>query len=451
MRKMISELTIAICCSLLFIIGCSGGGSSSNPITQESSGASDDGSTQNNAGDFDLTFGEDGYVYLSDSVWGLEINSDDFILIGRYDQLEKLTTIQCITSNGELWSDFGNNGVYEGEHAYFVSWLIDSQDRIIILNYIPDPDLDGFKITRLTKTGIPDSSFGTSGAVQYATNPKLFCPREVNIDNKGRILVAGEILPDKSTAPVEGKLAVYRFKSNGDLDTNFGNGGMVEFGYGWYDATICTYENSIYLATTQFISEEGEIKRPGKAHVAVFKVEEHGQPDNTFGDHGKVILGPGDVEGGSIIIKQDGKLLVTGANYEDMPWQIGLWALELDGSIDTTFGTDGKVKIKINGITSSYARKSAIDPTGKIVTFCEYNNFTEDTMGNYERNVALLRFNNDGSIDTSFGENGIVKNDSWSMPTGNNFGIDTKGRIIIAVKVCDEYEECKPAIIRLKP
>ena len=66
-----------------------------------------------------------------------------------------------------------------------------------------------------------------------------------------------------------------------------------------------------------------------------------------------------------------------------------------DGSMDTTFGTNGIVKTVIGTWAQAYS--VALQSDGKIVL-----------AGSASSHFALARYNTDGSLDTTFGTNGIV-------------------------------------------
>ena len=75
-----------------------------------------------------------------------------------------------------------------------------------------------------------------------------------------------------------------------------------------------------------------------------------------------------------------------------------------DGSLDTSFDSDGKVTTAI-GSGNDFACSVAIQSDGKIVAAGQYNGSNDD--------FALVRYNTDGSLDTNFDSDGKVTTDSW--------------------------------------
>ena len=135
-----------------------------------------------------------------------------------------------------------------------------------------------------------------------------------------------------------------------------------------------------------------------------------------------------------LVLLPDGKIMISGSI--DQPTEsdtsFALLRYNSDGSLDTTFGQGGLVKTNINN-DDDRAYALARQSDGKIVAAGKRGiQFypTEQRKGN----VALVRYNPDGSLDATFGNGGIVVNDfgqgleSYAM----DVIIQPDGRIIIA-------------------
>ncbi|HEY2599991.1 MAG TPA: hypothetical protein VGI67_00435 [Thermoleophilaceae bacterium] len=129
-----------------------------------------------------------------------------------------------------------------------------------------------------------------------------------------------------------------------------------------------------------------------------------GDPDPSFDGDGKVILGLGtDNPGVGVAVQSDGKILVAGGGSGN---SLRVSRLNTDGSIDTSFGTNGSSDFdfgqptKTNGMT--------IAPDGKIV-LVGTTKFPSGT------DPALARANPDGTPDTSFGPNGTRDADTGTQ------------------------------------
>ncbi|MCF6130325.1 hypothetical protein L1S35_11630 [Flavobacterium sp. AS60] len=143
------------------------------------------------------------------------------------------------------------------------------------------------------------------------------------------------------------------------------------------------------------------------------------QLDSTFGTNGLTSI-PGNSPVG-IKIETDGKILVL-MKKNDVA---SLVRLMPDGTVDNTFVFQNLV---IAGTTSSYPLNMAVQNDGKIVAIINTNTISTSN--------TLVRFNTDGTIDSSFGNNGYIFN---AFQQGNNIVSYTRiainpisGNILIA-------------------
>src|SRR3982751_1987778 len=131
--------------------------------------------------------------------------------------------------------------------------------------------------------------------------------------------------------------------------------------------------------------------------------------DTTFGGDGIVTTSFGGTNASyqarSVVIQSDGKIVAAGTGTSEF-FGFGLARYNTDGSLDTSFGIGGKVTTSI-GVSDDGAYSVAIQSDGKIVaaggTLLHYCN-----NGVCDYDFALIRYNTDGSLDTSFDGDGIV-------------------------------------------
>ena len=150
-----------------------------------------------------------------------------------------------------------------------------------------------------------------------------------------------------------------------------------------------------------------------------------GTLDTTFGGTGIVFttFTPSSVSiGNDIVVQPDGKIIVAGSS-QNSGWLMARY--NPDGSLDTTFGTGGRVITPIfNATDQSFS--VALQPDGKIVAA---GHSTIDFFSSY---VALARFNPDGSLDSTFGSGGkslSVFNGNYTVP---DVIVLANGKIFIA-------------------
>jgi len=148
-----------------------------------------------------------------------------------------------------------------------------------------------------------------------------------------------------------------------------------------------------------------------------------------FGNGGKITTAIGN--GGSasaIAIQSDGKIVVVGtASITVNNNDFAVIRLNSDGSFDTSFDGDGKVTTDFSQ-TQEYAEAVAIQPDGKIVVAGYSGSFL---IGGPD--FALVRYNTDGSLDTSFDGDGKLKTDFGnSVDYARAVAIQSDGKIVVA-------------------
>jgi uncharacterized delta-60 repeat protein len=130
-----------------------------------------------------------------------------------------------------------------------------------------------------------------------------------------------------------------------------------------------------------------------------------GTLDTSFDGDGLVTTSMSDFrdEGQSVGIQSDGKILVAGVANAHGYSDFALIRYNPDGSLDTNFDTDGKVTTDFAGY-ADYAGDLALQSDGKIIAA----GFSYLNSSGSETDIALARYNTDGSLDTSFDLDGKV-------------------------------------------
>src|SRR5438067_9198517 len=132
-----------------------------------------------------------------------------------------------------------------------------------------------------------------------------------------------------------------------------------------------------------------------------------GDLDPTFGTGGMVTtdLNHSTDIANAVAVQTDGKLIVVGQTYKNNDFSgedFVVTRYNTDGTLDTTFGSGGRVRTDFPGL-AAVPSSAVIQPTGKIVdTGGAFPHFT--FLGNFE----VVHYNPNGSLDTSFGNGGIV-------------------------------------------
>lgn len=234
----------------------------------------------------------------------------------------------------------------------------------------------GGAFARYTADGSIDTSFGEHGKVAFKGTAQA-----IAVQSDGKILVVSYT----SSSTEDYRIA--RYLSDGTLDSTFAGGGILNTDYRWQDIAVQS-DGKIVVAGTDGVD------------FLVARYLSDGSPDASFDGDGSLAtdFGGGDV-GYGLALQSDGKIVVAGSSYRDSA-DIAVARYHSDGSLDTTFDGDGKATTSL-GPQNDIGYCVAVQSDGKIVvagirgTFPTYTDF------------ALIRYNTDGSLDSSFADDGI--------------------------------------------
>lgn len=255
-----------------------------------------------------------------------------------------------------------------------------------------------FALARYLPDGILDPTFGTGGktTTDFSGHSDYIYSRPA-ITADGKIVVAGgagAMLPIGNT--VDTDIGVARYLANGNIDSSFGDSGRLRIDFaGFFD-----WGNAVAVDSQSRILAAGGTTDPitHNYQFAVVRLTPQGALDNTFGGDGKVTVDFAPLNGidrdyaNDMLLQPDGKILLSGYAAGNF----GLVRLNADGSLDSTFGTGGKVTADF-GNTSDEANRMALTADGKILV-----------TGYSSTRIAVLRYNTNGTVDTNFGTNGSV-------------------------------------------
>jgi uncharacterized delta-60 repeat protein len=158
----------------------------------------------------------------------------------------------------------------------------------------------------------------------------------------------------------------------------------------------------------------------------MLKLKKNGKPDKQFGTNGRVVKDFGGNEYlTSVVLQPDGKIVVGGLTQPGADVAT-LARYNPNGTLDTSFGNGGVVTLF--GGVYSLVNALALQPNGQIVG-------VGYIVGSGASDVAATRVNTDGSVDTSFGANGVasIGVSTWQNPNdrGNATVLQPDGKIVI--------------------
>ena len=319
-------------------------------------------------------------------------------------------------SRGTATTDFFNLD----DAAYAVA--VQSDGKTVAAGYAQEQRNDPmFALTRYNLDGSLDSSFGTGGKVTDTFGRIAYA---LLIQPDGRIVVGG--------GTPTGRFGLMRFNADGRADKTFGKRGRVETAMS-EDGMIRTLalqpDGRIVAVGTARLSP---FNNPGST-VAIARYNPDGSLDATFGVKGKVIppvLSNIQDEANAVGLQPDGKIVVAGstvdANSPNRNKRFLVTRYNSDGSQDAGFGNSGRVTNALTGF-SCEARALAIQPDGKLVVG------GYDSSASHGEDFALLRYDQGGNLDASFGVGGIVTADFFGRgDIINGLALAAGGRIIAA-------------------
>jgi uncharacterized delta-60 repeat protein len=200
----------------------------------------------------------------------------------------------------------------------------------------------------------------------------------------------------------------------GGLDPTFGKGGKV----------VTSFANSA-APFQSAIPADAALQSDGEIVVALgftnsaiateafglVRYHPNGALDTTFGTKGSVQIAFTNFinSPSSLAIQPDGKIVEVGtaSSADGTVSKFAIARFNSNGTLDTTFGTGGEVTTNFVGVMQggvfNPANAVLIQPDGKILV-----GGGASKCGKCVMNTALARYNTDGSLDTTFGNGGMV-------------------------------------------
>ena len=207
--------------------------------------------------------------------------------------------------------------------------------------------------------------------------------------------------------------------SAGSLDASFDSDGKATTDIGIIDQV-----NALAIQTDGKIVVAGYAPNAsGNYDFAVARYNADGNLDTSFDSDGLVTtdLNGGDDQANALAIQTDGKIVVAGFTNNS---NFVIARYNTDGSLDTGFDSDGLVTTDFGPVLNE-AHALAIQTDGKIVV--------AGVTGSSDLDFAIARYNSDGSLDTGFDSDGLVKTDFGSTDEqANALAIQTDGKIVVA-------------------
>ncbi len=311
---------------------------------------------------------------------------------------------------------------------------LDAQGRVVAVGYVADQDLGytrtDFLAVRFDLNGNLDSTFGDNGVAIIDLGFDSDRGYELAFDSLGRIVVCGNTINTNAsnTNASRYETAVVRLEVDGTLDASFADAGVAinSFHSSYSDSWNLAVgaDDSIWIGGTAGLGAGGTL--PGNSiedDALVAHLSESG-----------VLLGSKLVDLGgyerinAIAVDANGQLIAAGrSDLNGIPASVLMRFIEINGEVelDTSFGIDGVVFVPVNAV-GHWIRRIKFDVSGSLLA----TGSTQNADGTAD--LAVFKFDNHGDLDASFGDAGVtIAPLSAGHDKGYAITIDNLGRVLV--------------------
>ncbi|NOG45930.1 MAG: T9SS type A sorting domain-containing protein [Calditrichaeota bacterium] len=305
------------------------------------------------------------------------------------------------------------------------------EDGSIIIAGTTEPQTWNFDFValKIKPEGVIDSTFGENGyaLVNFETGDSDDRCRAIEMLPNGKILLAG-YLSSTSTQSL-----ITRLNADGSADTTFGDNGKIILEHGWPPITGFITSNELEILA------DGKFYIAGtnnSSNVMLNLYNEDGTLDTAFGSQGYGLIDVNegiDEEEVQLVLQTDGRIIIVG-RVDNKNFAV---RFNTNGQIDSSYGQNGVAWVDMAYSASGELASAALQSNGKLIIAG-----TQETGSFFTHQMASARLNIDGSLDTSYGNNGYhevpvksPKNASWGAGEAHSILIDETDRIFLGGKM----------------
>jgi uncharacterized delta-60 repeat protein len=347
---------------------------------------------------------------------------------------------------GTIDLSFADNGKFildNGNLDLFTDVEIQDDQKIVAVGITYDAAyVASAQAMRFLPDGSPDLLFATNGVFTYSLNFEANVYGCVIRDN-GKIVMTGS-----TTDYNDYRILLIQLNEDGTLDESFGDSGIVVQKIG---PDMNFFEDQSYAITLQ---DDGKILVAGKSYNLDFKFvpvvvrfTENGQLDTDFGDNGVAGIPVIEVENDfdCLVVQEDGKIVASG-HYANELLSFALLVVRFlpDGTLDDTFGDNGIVNYPYQADAEGFG--ITLNTDNKILL----TGFTASPTYNFS--MMLMKFDQQGNPDPDFGDEGLVVADYGTYDVGYSIYVQGNDKILVAGTSGDAPpSDCDMAIWRYNP
>lgn len=391
-------------------------------------------------GALDPAFGGDGVVTTDlrgggDAISGLAVRADGAIVAGGTSHapgtgngpVEPRFAVARYTDDGALDPSYGVGGTVEtdlapepGSREELTSIAVTPDGAVLAAGHVRrDGTTPHAVVVRHTPAGLIDPAFGTAGVVEVDQVPASEATGVV-LQDDDRVVLGGRAAdhpapptpadpPGALGSATDWTWALVGLTADGRRDASFGDEGIARTPVGkGAHALVRAPDGRLLMAgctCPEPVYRVGGEESPSRLVVARFlssgDAEPSGTVDRRYGDGGltSVQVGPAYSAARAAAVDGSGRLVMAGVSSRD----VGLARLVPDGSPDPSFGQGGTVTTPVGG--KAEANAVLVQPDGRVVA-----GGRKESLETFS--FVLTRYLEDGVLDPTFGNGGIVVTDN---------------------------------------
>ncbi len=386
------------------------------------------------AGTLDKSFGDTGVVMgstYSGECRNLLIQTDGKIIstgTGGYNNIGGFLVVRY-NKDGSTDLSFGDSGRVATTLSQLGSnggySALQPDGKIVVTGIVVLSGVLGQSVAliRYNTDGSLDNSFGNNGTIINDLGSEIEDPSGILIQPDGKIVITGSLHNyDEGSGP--NTIYILRYNTDGSLDAGFAKNGVYK------EASLDPLETAgAALQPDGKILLGGDYEFSREHAFFIKRYMPNGTPDNTFSGDGEATYGFGDAVShiSSIYLQDDGKIVAAGSSYSSSERNNAtLVRFNADGSADNSFGTLGLVTTEIAGYSSEI--KDITEQTNHKILIAG-NKFDSSTKDSAK--FTLIRYLENGAIDSSFGTSGITITDLGFNEQASSIALQNDNKIVL--------------------
>ena len=260
----------------------------------------------------------------------------------------------------------------------------------------------------LAQTGALDPTFGNGGIVMLAPGTLHDVVYGMDLQDDGKVIFTG-VARITSPSGFTTDLVIGRLNTDGTLDATFGTAGL--FTYASAGGSVFGYDVEV-LPDGSILACGGYSVSPSDTEFLLVRLTADGVLDPAFGGGDGIAtysFGEGEDYALEFAVNADGTIVLVGSSALPTSAYDRAIALRVlpDGTVDTSFGTEGSVVFSLNATSSDTFRSLSVLPDGRIMCAgYSYTDFTE--------HLLLVGLTPEGALDATFANSGVLSGSTLS-------------------------------------